>query len=502
MKNNSCKLTIVCSIVLTILFIAVPGFSQNSALQVKCADSSGNPLANVKVVVFNLDNQKAKDKKSDAQGNADFAKLEDGVYRIFGRKDGFAPALSEFTVLKGSTASVALNLAAGMDKKFYFEDEAEAKRSEDLSKQAYALIQQNNPADAEKLLLQAIEINPSNTDTLYYLALVNLQQSRYDQGVELINKASKIAGILKSTPSLDKTAQAHYEETVQKAQQLMLRIPAIKGDAALRQKKYDEAIVGFSEAIKSEPNNPDFYANLAIALTYSKRLDEAVAAINKADQLKPGAFADLKKNIEARKENEKINQARGILEEGNRLLKEGNAAGALKKYEEAKGMVSQERQASIYLQIGKAQAKLNQMDEAMASFKKAMELAPADKVAEFRNSVAQHFIDEKKYDTALDVLSDPKAAGSQSVEEVLLSLAKTAKDKQPQLAEAALERVLKANPANTDVYFALGQMYYADGKEKDSRTKELLTKYVEIGKDADKISLAKDMLIMVNRRSK
>jgi hypothetical protein len=45
-------------------------------------------------------------------------------------------------------------------------------------------------------------------------------------------------------------------------------------------------------------------------------------------------------------------------------------------------------------------------------------------------------------------------------------------------------------------------MYYADGKEYDKRTKELLTKYTEIGKDPDKLSSAKDLLIMVNRRSK
>jgi hypothetical protein len=45
-------------------------------------------------------------------------------------------------------------------------------------------------------------------------------------------------------------------------------------------------------------------------------------------------------------------------------------------------------------------------------------------------------------------------------------------------------------------------MYYADGKEKDSRTKELLTKYTEIGKDATKLGNAKDMLVIISKRTK
>ncbi|MDR0843326.1 MAG: tetratricopeptide repeat protein, partial [Acidobacteriota bacterium] len=69
-------------------------------------------------------------------------------------------------------------------------------------------------------------------------------------------------------------------------------------------------------------------------------------------------------------------------------------------------------------------------------------------------------------------------------------------------AEAALERVIKLNPANADAYYDLGRLYFSDGKEKDSRTKELLNRYVEIGKDASKVEEVQGLLIIVNRRSK
>jgi tetratricopeptide (TPR) repeat protein len=499
-KKKTSNLFFVCLVVFSMLFVALPGFSQNSGVQVKCADSSGNPLPNVKVVAFNLDSQKAKEKKSDAQGSAEFTKLDDGLYRIIGRREGFAPAFFEFAVLKGSTESVSLSFSAGIDKKFYFEDEAENMKATNLFTQAAELFKQNKATDAEKLLVQSLEINPSNTDAHYYMALVLMQQGKFDQGVESLNQAVKIANLLKASASSNPTSKAHYEETGQKASQLLLRLPAIKAQSALQEKKYDEAISGFTEALKVEPNNADYYANMAIALTNSKRLEEAVTAINKADQLKPGTFTDLKKNIEARKENEKLAKAQGILEEGNKLLQGGDAAGALKKYEEAKDMVPQDRQAPLWRQIGRANAKLNQTDAAVVAFKKSIELAPADKIEDYRNSFAQFYLDAKKYDEALDVLSDPKTAGSQSVEQVMLSLAQKVKGSNPQIAIAAMERALKANPENADTYFELGQQYYFD--KVDARSKELLTKYLEIGKDANKIQQAKDLLIMINRRSK
>ena len=198
---------------------------------------------------------------------------------------------------------------------------------------------------------------------------------------------------------------------------------------------------------------------------------------------------------------EELEKAQALLDEGNKLLQVNDAAAALKKFEEAKGLVPQDKQAPVWRQIGRAQGKLNQ-PEAVESFKKSIELAPAALVAEYTNSYAQYYLDAKKYEEALDVLLDPKAVGADGPEKALLNVAKTSMNKEPALAEAALERVLKMNPANIDATFDLGQLYYIDGKVKDSRSKELLTRYTEQGKDEEKLGKAKDMLILINRRSK
>jgi tetratricopeptide (TPR) repeat protein len=503
MKINKCKLIFVCFVALFILPFAVPGFADDGVLQVKCVDSSGKPLRDVKVFIYNFNTKKDKDKKTDDQGIAEFNKLDNGVYRIYGRKDGFAPAFYEFALMKGSKETVSLKFEAGADKKLYFEDPAEDAKATELMRQAFEAYKQKKYADAEKLFSQSLDINPSNAEVLYYLGITYMQESKFDQAVETLNRTGKLADVMKNLPSpVPPGKQNPYDAIYQSVQSVLKQLPAIKGEDALQQKNYEGAVAQFNEAIKDDPNNAGYYANLAIALTNLTKYDEALAAIDKAEQLKPGSYADLKKNIAARKENAEIEKARAIMAEGNKLLDGGDAAAALKKFEESRDMLKGSNQAVLYLQIAKAQVKLGQDNEALGSFNKAIELAPKDRITDFRNSFVQIYLDDKKFDRAVDILADSKTAGSKSPEEVLLEVAKAYQSKEPKLAETALERVIKLNPENAEAYYELGELFYIDGKEKDAQAKDLLTKYLEIGKDQAKLENAKNMLVVVSKRSK
>lgn len=501
MKMNSFKF-LVCAVSFSILFLALPGHAENGTLQVKCVEASGNPVQNAKVVVFSMNSEKSKEKKSDAQGLAEFAKLDAGAYRVFGRKEGFAPALYEFVSLKGSTESVTLNFAAGADKKLYFEDPEESKRAVSLLQQGTEALKANKFADAEKLLAQALEINPSAAEVLYYNGVAFLQQGKFDQATESLNRAAKVAEILKPTIPPPSSGSNPYELVAQSAKRLLNQMPAVKGEYEMRQKNYDGAVKAFSEAISSDPKNPEYHANLAIALANAGKSDEALASIDKAIQLKPDekTYADYKTKISARKENAILEKANAVLLEGNKLLQDGNAAEALKKYEECRSMISEDKQAPLWMQIGKAHAKLDQQDEAIAAFKKSIALAPAKNMADYRKAFAQFYLDARKYDEAIDILSDPST--SQSPEQSLLDLAKTYKNREPNFAAAALEKIIKINPGNTEAYFELGQLYYIEGKSKDSRTKEILTKYLELEKNPELAQRAKDLLVIINKRSK
>lgn len=502
MKINRFKYSVLSFLSISILFLALPGHAENGTLQVKCLEGTDSPSQNARVVAFNMHTQKAKDKKTDAQGLAEFTKMDDGAYRIIVRKEGFAPALHEFAVLAGNTETVTLNLAAGADRKLHFEDPAAEQQALQLLQQGLDLAKQDKYAEADKLFIQSLEIKPSSPETLYYYGAASMQEGNFDKAVDLLNRAVKVADALKTLPSMANANPNQYEIISRNGQQLVKQMPTYRGEQALRQKKYDEAIKIFGEAIKASPEVPDNHFNLAIALTNTGKVDEALVSIDKAIQLKPGdnSYAEMKKKIVARKEQLTLEKAQALMNEGNKLLQDGDAAGALKKYEESKSMIKEERQAPLWMQIGKAQGQLKQDAEAVASFKKSIELAPKDKIGDYRSAFAQYYIEAQKYDDAIEVLADPNA--QTSAEQTLLDLAKTWKNKQPSFAIAALEKVLKLSPANADAHFDLGQLYYIEGKSKDARTKELLNKYLEIGKDAEKVQGAKDMLVIVNKRSK
>jgi len=240
MKMNRCRYLFVCIISLSVLFLRAAELCPKRHAAGEMLETSGTPSQNAKVVIVNVINQKAKEKekKSDAQGVAEFAKLEDGVYRVFARKEGFAPALYEFALLKGSSESVTLNLVAGADKKLYFEDPAEEQRANQFLRQGLETAKQNKYEEAEKLFNQALEIKPSSVETLYFYGAASITADKFDRAVELLTQAAKISDALKTLPSAVAANPNPYETVLRNANQVLKQMPTYRGESALRQKNW------------------------------------------------------------------------------------------------------------------------------------------------------------------------------------------------------------------------------------------------------------------------
>jgi len=197
------------------------------------------------------------------------------------------------------------------------------------------------------------------------------------------------------------------------------------GLSYLGERNYSSALFDLTEAEKLDPGNPDILYNLGLAYVGKKRPDLAEAKFLKAIFLKPGfsaarndlgvAYLDLKRWDSAiqqfkivkddlfydNNENAGINLGLAYLGKGDYAkareelqavasinprnpaarLSLGRVWFALDKSEQAiieynKALYMYHDYGAAYYYLGQAQLKLNQIDDARASFKEAVRLIP------------------------------------------------------------------------------------------------------------------------------
>ena len=502
--------------------------TQTGTLEVTVIGPSGAPEKDVTVTALPVGANKGKNKKSTETGLAALDKHNYGTYHIVGRKKGFEPAVQEFVVLNSDKIALTLKLTAGADRKLYFEDAALERQYFSLLNEGITALESGNMAESERLIVRALEIKPSNSsaDAYLYYGLALERQEKHDQAQESFKKAMDAANFMLSiipnpkpmgmgmggpggmggAPKPSGPSNREIFETIAlNAEEQFVFIPMRRAEAAYEEKRYDEAIAFYDEAIKIIPGNVLLHSNKALVQIQADKMDEAVASINKAIELQPDneRVLQIKKVVDAsieklalEKQNLLIRQANDLISEGNKLL-ESDASAALIKFEEANALTD-EKQSMVWRQIGRAHAKLNQDTEAVAAFQKAIDLAPDNQIESFQMSLAQFYLDSKRTEEALDIV----VAGSKDPEQRLMDLFTKNKNNQEAigLATAALERVIKQNPSNFEAVFELGQIYYMD--RNDNAAQELLAKYIENGKNANRIQTAKDFLTLIARRNK
>ncbi len=533
MKNLRWKLVSSFALIAFLVLLSLPAFAQSNTLEVKCVDASGNAVSGVKVIIDPMEGHKLKDKKSDGKGISEFGKLDDGVYRVFGRKEGLAPAAYEFAVLKGGARqSVSLTFQPGdMTRKLPFEDQAVLQASFAAVAQGNTFLTGGKVAEAEKEYLTAIEGNPANPEPHLNVALCYLQEGKWDLAEKSLKKALELSAALKLLPG---QMQSMYGMIESRAQDLSSKLPMIRlrneADKALTAKNFDEAANKYKEALKFDQNDPDLHYNLSLALANAKKFEEANQEVDKAIQIGTknveatqttlknlpqdspqraqetarlaeltrslSAYNDLKKRAAEFRENEILRQAQGILGEGDKLYNNKDYAGALNKYQEALPLVPGAKQSIVYAQIAKAHAQLKQGDQAVANFRKAMELSPGND--EYRKALAQYYLNEKNYEEALNLYAE--GGGSGQADQALFALGqKLSSQGNSEVAALAFEKTIKANPQNAEAYYELGMIYYQE-KINDAKAKEMLEKYAQIGKDAAHLDNIKGVMAVLKKR--
>ncbi|WP_375201383.1 tetratricopeptide repeat protein [Hyphococcus sp.] len=163
----------------------------------------------------------------------------------------------------------------------------------------------------------------------------------------------------------------------------------IRGAVNARQEDQENAAADFQKAIDADPNFPDAYNNLGVALKNLGRLEEAVEKYAKAISIKPD-YAEAYFNMaNALRDLERREEAVSKYQEALRIAPNHHGArnnlgvllNKLERYEEAVSqfsavLLAKPDFADAYNNLGLALKKIGREKEALASFAKAIEVKP------------------------------------------------------------------------------------------------------------------------------
>jgi tetratricopeptide (TPR) repeat protein len=372
-----------------------------------------------------------------------------------------------------------------MTKKLYFEDQAQIQQATRLYQEGINALQLQKFPDAAAKLSEALKIIPSNAEGHFWLGYALIQQAKWDEGKKEIEAAMAI------NPD-----EGRYQEVIKVLPAARL---GYEGQEAMQKRDFKTAIVKFAEQVKLQPDVSDVYYNLALAYANDAQYDKGMEYVEEALKRKPNDadYLELKKRIPQHKEQALYQQAAQIFNEGDRLFREGQFQAALDKYEAGRLVLPKEAPA-VWFAIGRCHAQLKHPDEAIAAYQKAIALEP--KKPEYSQSLATLYLEQKRIQDALRVYESLYQQTGEPVDEKLFDLGKRLLGDTNSDGTIVLQRVLEVNPNHAEAYYELGiYTFYNVDKEK---SKPMLTKYVEVGKDQKHLEDVKALLAVLNPPAK
>jgi tetratricopeptide (TPR) repeat protein len=195
-------------------------------------------------------------------------------------------------------------------------------------------------------------------------------------------------------------AQAVLERAVSESDKLFL-----KGNALYQDKKYEEALIAYQEAIARSDTQWGYHLNLGLTYKKLEKKDEAKTAFAKAVELNPDSYSANKEYGEALAKDGCFEEAKKYYQKAadlspqdpDALYSLGACLSNLHETEAAlaafqKSIALKSDYADAYYQIGTLYINLNKKAEAIANLEKFLELAPAHEKA----ALAKEFVDYLK----------------------------------------------------------------------------------------------------------
>jgi tetratricopeptide (TPR) repeat protein len=275
---------------------------------------------------------------------------------------------------------------------------AEPSEVASLLMQALALHQAGRLAEAEKIYVQILAIDPDQFDARHLLGFVFHQRGDSAQALRYIDLALQKnpdnilalnnRGIALNALKRFDEALASYDRAI--AVRLdFLEALMNRGNTLQELRRFDAALASFDRAIAVRPDHVDAYYNRANTLHALKRFDEALTSFDRALALRPDSAAALANRGVTLHALARFEEALASYDAALALWPDSDAVfanrgitlHALKRFEEA--LASLDRALALRPDNAEALASrgvtlhvLRRFDEALASYDRALELRP------------------------------------------------------------------------------------------------------------------------------
>ncbi len=303
----------------------------------------------------------------------------------------------------------------------------------------------------------ALKIKPKDADTLYNVANGLALQGRTDEAIERYNR------VLALVPGDARTYCA------------LALIEADRGE-------FERAEGLYRKGLEFHPENGDLHGGLGSLLLRMGRVDEAVAEMETAVELKADSaiYANLGLAVLAKGQAEKAveyykkavrinpNNAEAYYNLGNAYLSQGRLAMAAGEY--SKAIRAKPNYAKAYGNLAVALAQMGWLDKAIENFRRVAELEPNSPDAYF--NLAGALADKGLLGEAIDnlrktiELAPMDSAARNDLAKLLLRKGQT------EQAAAEYEQVLKIDPNNKDAQLGLQKAKEANLTAEHAETAE------------------------------
>ena len=288
----------------------------------------------------------------------------------------------------------------------------------------------------------------------------------------------------------------------QNLQNLFAEIPVLqledRAEQAVRNREYQQAVSRYLELIEVNSENGAYHYNLALAYLRSDRIDEARQSADRALDLNPtdGNTRKLGDLIDDYLLNAEAAKAREHLEEIRQLRETGKAEEALVRAETGMGEFSEELAPAFLLEIARTHVDLEQSEQAIEKYRKAVSLHPEQPAIE--KELAEIYVQAERYAEAAGTFrSVYERSGEDPDESLFKQAAESVRKGNKQFSMVIYENIVAANPDFAEAYYQLGMQRYFDNRYDEA--KQLLGHYQEIGTNPSSLQNVEAVMVVISR---